>query len=169
METCLCRIAALGGACRVKEEEEELFLLLHLKWEGGLQWANFRCEEQKARFSPYTLTLPCSQYWLADEVSSCSPTELHFDSLYLLVRFISQLYRQGLHYCVENNGMQWPCQGVCGEHLEAGDLHSPGCICVTATWKTYTQHFKSCGNKPVFNKPAYSLGQFKCCSPLPFH
>lgn len=74
------------------------FLLFHLKYEGGLQWANFRCEEQKARFSPYTITLPFSQHWLDDEVSSWSPTEFHFDSLYLLVRFIFQVYEARIVY-----------------------------------------------------------------------
>lgn len=63
-------------------------LLLHLKCEGGLQWANFRCEEQKARFSPYTTALCFSQHWLDDEVSGWSPTEFHFDSLYLVAKFI---------------------------------------------------------------------------------
>lgn len=92
------------------KKRKGFFLLLHLKCEGGLQWANFRCEEQKARFSPYTIALPFSQYWLGDEVSSWSPTEFHFDRLYLLVRFIFQM-RKTRHslLCIKQlNGAMLP-------------------------------------------------------------
>lgn len=114
----LCGIAALGVHVGWGEKRNGSFLLLHLKWEGGLQWAHFRCEEQKARFSPYTIALPFSQYPLDDQVSIWSPSELHFNSLYSLVRFIFQTYKARHSFlCIKQLNRQC-CQSVVGQHLE---------------------------------------------------
>lgn len=104
-----CSTGGAGGGGRKRKGS---FLLLHLKWEGGLQWANFRCEEQKARFSTYTVTLPFSRYWLDDEVSSWSPTEFHFDSPGLLVGFILQI-QKARHSLLCTRQLNWAMSCIC--------------------------------------------------------
>lgn len=61
-----------------------------LKWEGGLRWADFSCEEQKARLSLHQLYLFLS--WRDGAVSSRSPEELPLTA-YRSVSFVFQVHR----------------------------------------------------------------------------
>lgn len=100
VERWRCRTAALGGACRVREEEEGLLSMVAFEVGRRPAVSKLQMWRTKGEVFPYTIAPPFSSYWRDDEVSSWSPTELHLDSLCLLVRTVFRYVEQGNQYCV---------------------------------------------------------------------